>query len=169
MAKATEESLFRSLYYSQLRQGNSAVRHASVGEPHLWGAPKFGRADHSVRRIDALVFRRSSTGDSLWAVEIKVSLSDLRSELKKPEKTAAWAQYVDSFYFLVPEELRRVALDEIPSPYGVATAGRWGNHFQVVRRAKKNPGPKPLPMDTWRRMAGSLAKIQVEKIESEKF
>lgn len=164
--KPTEESLFRALYLAQYRQGAAVCRHASVGEPYLpssVGRPE--RAQHSVRRIDALVIRRSvAKGDALWAVEIKVSASDLRHELAQPEKAATWAQYVDSFYFLVSRDLLDMALAEVPAEYGVMTASPY-RYSEIKRRAKRNPTPTPLPLDTWRRITGKLGEMQVEQID----
>lgn len=166
---ATEEELFESLYRCYWRQGASVFRHASVGEAYQYVTRGHeNRAQHSIRRIDALVMRRSvAKGDSLWAVEIKVSASDLKNELSTPEKTAAWAQYADAFYFLVPDTLVDLAKDLVPQEYGIMTpANRWST--TIVRRAKKNPNPLPLPMDTWRRLAGKLGDYQMEAIQKKK-
>lgn len=167
--KPTEESLFTALYWSQYRQGAGVARHASVGEPHhTWLAAASERADHSVRRIDALVIRRNLRGgDTLWAVEIKTSASDLRREIANPDKTAAWARYVHAFYFLVPPALLEIALAEVPKQYGVMLGpepDRYYGFAEIKRRATKNPDPDPLPLDTWRRLAGKLGEHQVEQI-----
>lgn len=158
----TEESMFRGLYLSQFHQGAGVARHASVGEPYLYSSVgKVERAQHGVRRIDALVIKRDvAKGDSLWAVEIKVTAADLRHELAQPEKTAAWAQYVNSFYFLVPDHLGPIALAEVPREFGVMV-GTWPT---IKRRAKKNPNPLPLPLDTWRRLAAKLGEHQYDRI-----
>lgn len=164
MEKPTEESLFRALYWSQYRQGAAVCRHASVGEPHQYVTRGVAnRAQHSVRRIDALVIRRSvAKGDSFWAVEVKVTLADLRRELSTPDKTEAWAQYVHAFYFLVPPSLLDVALAEVPPQYGVMV----GKTFpEVKRRARRNPSPLPIPLDTWRRIVAKLGEHQIEPIE----
>jgi hypothetical protein len=158
---ATEGEMFEALYNGQLP--NAVVRHASVGEPYTWLGPREGRVEHSVRRIDALVIRRNQKGaETLWAVEIKVSASDLRHELKTPEKTEAWAQYVDSFYFLVPPELEIIALAEVPPAYGVMVGHRW--HTEIKRRSKINRSPLPLPLATWRRLAAALGKRQFDDL-----
>ena len=166
----TEEAMFRALYWSQYRQGSATCRHASVGEPYQFVTKGLEvRAQHSVRRIDALVIRRSvAKGDSLWAVEIKVTAADLRHELAQPEKTATWAQYVDAFYFLVPTSLLDLALAEVPAGYGVmvGTIGVHYGHVDIKRRAKKNPNPIPLPLDTWRRITAKLGEHQIEKIDA---
>lgn len=166
--KLTEETMFRALYWSQYRQGAAVCRHASVGEPYQYVTRGKGdRAQHSVRRIDALVIRRSvAKGDALWAVEIKVSAADLRHELAQPEKTATWAQYVDAFYFLVAPELLDIALAEVPAQYGVMTASGYAyGYAEIKRRAKRNPAPLPLPLDTWRRITAKLGEHQIEQIE----
>jgi len=163
MEKPTEESLFLALCRAQKRQRAAVVRHASVGEVFQYAtAGKAGRAQHSVRRIDALVIKRNaSKGDVLWAVEIKVSASDLRSEIGDPGKTEAWAQYVNFFYFLVPPELLGLALEIIPPQYGVMVGSNW---CEIKRKARRNPSPLPLPLDTWRRLAGKLGEYQSREI-----
>jgi hypothetical protein len=161
----TEASLFAALYAQQFTQGSATVRHASVGEPYLWSASRSaGRAQHSVRRIDALVIRRDlSKGDSLWAVEIKVTAADLRRELASPDKTQAWARYVHAFYFLVPEPLASLALDQVPTEYGVLVASPGGHGYRVARTARRNHEPDPLPLDTWRRLAAKLGERQYQE------
>ena len=155
--------MFKSLFLTHYVTNAATVRHASVGETFAHMQKRAGRAKHSVRRIDALIIKRNAAGeDTFTAVEIKVSLADLRKELLTPEKTNAWAQYVHSFYFFVPPELESVALAEIPKQYGVM--GLRYRRARVLRRAKKNPSPKPLPLDTWRRLAGALGKRQFQDI-----
>lgn len=163
--KLTEADLFEALYWTQYPQGSATVRHASVGEPHQYVTRGVAdRAQHGVRRIDALVIKRSvAKGDALWAVEIKVSASDLRRELANPEKTDAWAQYANAFYFLVTAELELLALEIVPKQFGVMVANSQ-SWYRVARRAKRNENPLPLPLDTWRRLAGSLGGSQVESI-----
>ena len=163
MPGETEESMFHGLYWSQARQGAGVARHVSVGEPYLYATKGRDRAEHSVRRIDALVIRRDlAKGDALWAVEIKVTASDLRHEVSQPEKTASWAQYVNAFYFLVPENLAGIAIAEVPKKYGVMV----GTPFpQIKRRAERNPAPLPLPLDTWRRMLSKLGAHQIQEID----
>lgn len=163
--KPTEESLFRGLYWAQYRQGAAVARHASVGEPFTYVTRGHeARAQHGVRRIDALIVKRNvAKGDSLWAVEIKVTPADLRRELEHPEKTEAWAQYVHAFYFLVPPALADTALAEVPKRYGVMVAGGYPN---ILRRATRNPSPLPLPLDTWRRVLAKLGEHQIEQIEA---
>lgn len=166
---ATEAGMFASLYRSQFQQGAAVVRHASVGEPYTYVTDGHAdRAQHGVRRIDALVIKRNvAHGDRLWAVEIKVSASDLRREIQSPEKAEAWAQYTHSFYFLVTPELEALALDIIPKRYGVmVTAGYRGTYTRVSRRAANNRAPLPLPLDTWRRLADKLGGLQYEAATS---
>lgn len=157
----TEEQLFRALYWQQARQGSGVARHASVGEPYAYMEGKPGRFDHSVRRIDALVIKPNA---KLWAVEIKVSASDMRRELADPAKTETWAQYVHSFYFLVPPAMEQVALAEIPARYGLLVGEKYWT--RAVRRPEANPSPRPLPLDTWRRLATALGTRQLAEIDA---
>ena len=162
-ANTSEELLFRQLYSNYSGQNTAVARHISVGEPYpKWVA---NRTDHTIRRIDALIIKRNVTkGDSLWGVEIKTTIADLRDELKNPDKTKTWEQYVNAFYFLVPKELQDIALVEIPAHYGVMV---FDKRVSIKRRAILNKIPIPLPLDTWRRAIEKLGKYQYQAIEKE--
>lgn len=122
------------------------------------------KAEKSVRRIDALVMFT----DKRWAVEIKVSLTDLKRELATPEKQKLWADHTDAFYFLVTPALLEYAKTHVPKQYGIMVVDfvnvhekTWGDKIpwtftdpiKVVRNAKKNLEPLSLPYTTTRRMA----------------
>lgn len=165
----TEEDLFWSLYWTYTRQGAGVARHASVGETFFQMRKRAGRANHSVRRIDALVIKRNAAGaDTMMAVEIKVSAADLRKEISTPEKTEAWAQYVDQFYFYVPPHLEALAREVVPPQYGIMVA-EGGYFMKIVRRARRNGDKKPLPLDTWRRLAVKLGEYQIEAIQKKRL
>lgn len=104
------------------------------------------------RYIDALIMKNPSA-PKLWAVEIKVSLSDLKVELKDPEKTATWHAHTHAFYFAVPPKLEEAALDLIPKKYGILKVMREGSpgweHTEVLRRSKVNKSPLPLDLRTY--------------------
>lgn len=104
----------------------------------------------SVRRIDALIMFR----DKRWAVEIKVSRSDLKRDIDNPEKQILWAAHTHSLYFFVPPSLLAYALEVVPKKYGVMTFTEGGYSYTLIkRRAKKNSDPLDLPYETVRRMA----------------
>jgi len=103
-------------------------------------------AETSVRRIDALVLFR----DKRWAIEIKVSLTDLKNELAHPEKQVLWRLHTHSFYFLVTPKLLDYALANVPKEFGVMMVQY--SSVKIVRRAKKNLKPYDLPYSTILRM-----------------
>jgi hypothetical protein len=56
--------------------------------------------------------------------EIKVSRADLRGDLARPEKRAAYQSLSAEFYYVLPEGL--ASLDEIPADCGVVYVGDAG-------------------------------------------
>lgn len=103
----------------------------------------------SVRRIDALIMFR----DKRWAIEIKISRSDLKRDIDNAEKQVLWAMHTHSLYFFVPPALVPFALEVVPKQYGVMTFTEGGySYTKIVRRAKKNSTPLDLPYETIRRM-----------------
>jgi hypothetical protein len=68
------------------------------------------------RRLDVAAI--SDTGE-IVAVEIKVSLADLRAD----EKWIEYLEYCDRFYFAVPENFPHEAL---PAEHGLIVADRFG-------------------------------------------
>ena len=70
----------------------------------------------SGRRLDVAAI--SDSGE-IVAVEIKVSLADLRAD----EKWTEYLEYCDRFYFAVPENFPQEAL---PAEHGLIVADRFG-------------------------------------------
>ena len=179
MEKVTASDLYEQLYlgYSTI-MSTAVIPEASIVANYNYGADykklKALGSETSVRRIDALILFR----DKRWAVEIKVSLSDLKSELAKPEKHALWALHTNSFYFLVAPNLVDYALANVPKQYGIMTSLRpmsredfqgktweWQEKgITILRRAKVNKNPEEIPYHTWRRMGSAYAKTRRELI-----
>jgi hypothetical protein len=76
------------------------------------------------RRLDVAAL--SAKGEIL-GVEIKISLSDLRSDRKWPD----YIDYCDFFYFAVPPEFPQA---EVPETAGLIIADSYGG--AIVRRAR---------------------------------
>jgi hypothetical protein len=70
----------------------------------------------SGRRLDVAAISESG---EIVAVEIKVSLADLRAD----EKWVEYLEYCDRFYFAVPEYFPQEAL---PAEHGLIVADRFG-------------------------------------------
>ena len=79
------------------------------------------------RRLDVVAI---SQGGAFTAVEIKVSLADLRAD----EKWSEYLGYCDFYYFAVPEGFPHEAL---PSDHGLIVADRFG--AAVIREAAHSP------------------------------
>ena len=79
------------------------------------------------RRLDVAAI--SDTGD-ITAVEIKVSIADLRADEKWPEYLA----YCDRYYFAVPEHF---PVEALPETHGLIVADRFG--AAIVREARHFP------------------------------
>lgn len=169
--KYTEADLFDKLtrQYKAV-MSTAVVPHASIGA-ESWTRDfkhfeKLG-GETSVRRIDALILFR----EKRWAVEIKVSLQDLKQELANPAKQELWAAHTHSFYFFVAPHLLDYAKEHVPKQYGIMVADfqrpyqsyKGETHYYtetcyIARRAKKNLTPEEIPYATVRRMGVSYAK-----------
>ena len=77
------------------------------------------------RRLDVAAV--SDSGE-IVAVEIKVSLADLRAD----EKWVEYLEYCDRFYFAVPEEFPQEAL---PAEHGLIVADRFG--AAIIRESER--------------------------------
>jgi hypothetical protein len=147
--KWTESEMLRVLHHQyQTKMVNAVVPHAPLG---LAGSEVgFHRSEKAatIRYVDALVLFR----DKRWAIEIKVSASDLRRELANPDKVVLWRDHTNAFYYFVPPELAPIALAEVPKSAGVMTV-EGGFFTKILRRSPINREPLELPYDTWRRIS----------------
>jgi hypothetical protein len=73
----------------------------------------------SGRRVDVMAV---SAAGSLWAIEIKCSIADLRADHKWPE----YEEFCDRLYFAIPPELPP---EIMPEHAGLLVADRWGAEF----------------------------------------
>jgi hypothetical protein len=97
--------------------GNSAVIVTEVANATGSGA---------TRHIDALALGCwPSRGLFVHAIEIKVSLGDLKKELATPEKADAIAKYCDRMYLATPKGLVK-DLDALPPAWGLYEADGGG-------------------------------------------
>lgn len=100
------------------------------------------------RKIDLLVI-------SMWhsrrherdAVEVKVSMSDLRREIGQPEKADWWWQHSHRFWVAVPEAMAEKAKPELPTGWGLLSVRSDGDRFIAHIKVKPlvNRDCKPLP------------------------
>jgi hypothetical protein len=78
------------------------------------------------RRVDVMAV--SATG-SLWAIEIKSSVADLRADHKWPE----YEEFCDRLYFAIPPELPP---EIMPEQAGLIVADRWG--AEILRHGEEH-------------------------------
>lgn len=90
-------------------------------------------APNSNRRADAVhIGLWSSRGAGRIDVcELKVSRSDFRRELDKPEKAEAWWPYCNAFWIVAPS-VEVAPPDELPPGWGLMVPGTRGRRFKKV-------------------------------------
>lgn len=101
------------------------------------------------RRIDGLMFETLTR----TAVEIKISMADLRRET--PYKWEPWRSVTHRFIYAIPYGM--CEWQEVIDATGNYWAGVWGVHedgrVEVLRRAKVQKHPEPLPQQVVQAMA----------------
>lgn len=99
---------------------------------------RFGkRIPPTARRIDGLMF---DGGKSRTAIEVKISRSDYLRETDA--KRRMWRAITNRFVYATPTGLLRP--DEIPDGCGLWEVDNNGR-VTVVKRAKSNRNPEPIP------------------------
>lgn len=88
------------------------------------------------RRIDGLMFDGNSTRT---AIEVKVSRADFLRETE--EKRRPWRKITNRFVYATPAGLLKP--EEIPDGCGLWEVD--GNAVRIMKRAKSNPKPEPIP------------------------
>jgi hypothetical protein len=88
------------------------------------------------RRIDGLMLDGSSTRT---AIEVKISRTDFLRETE--EKRRPWRKITNRFIYATPAGLLKP--EEIPDGCGLWEVD--GNTVRIVKRAKSNPTPEPIP------------------------
>lgn len=103
------------------------------------------------RKIDVLVVSLwQSRGYELDAVEIKVSVSDWRRELQKPQKADWWWKHANRFWIAAPAEVAAKIKDELPSGWGLLALN--GSGMRVAMQPEKHQA-SPL---SWPQTIGLL-------------
>lgn len=100
------------------------------------------------RKLDLLVVSLwRSRGHERDGVEIKVSWSDYRRELKNPAKADQWWSFVDRFWVAAPLPLAKRILDEEPPPtsWGLLGVTETGSQ-ELVKPERHKPSPFSWPV-----------------------
>lgn len=101
-------------------------------------------------------------GHERHAIEVKVSRSDLRTELARPEKAAVFEAVAHRFYLAVPAGLLRES-DVLPARWGVYEVTADGTRCRKIKEAARFD-PDPLPegalVEAFRRAARTESRIR---------
>jgi hypothetical protein len=90
-------------------------------------------SDRGGRKLDALVVSLwKSRGLAIDGIEIKVSMSDFRRELKEPEKADWWWQRCDRFWIAAPAEIAPKIRAELPPTWGLLACTSKGARQAVA-------------------------------------
>jgi hypothetical protein len=112
-----------------------------------------------IHEVDLLVVKPSR-----WAseIEIKISVADLRADLKKPHGHRS--NKIKFLYFAVPEEIKEKALELIPERAGlyvlIHDKARDYIYVELVKVAQPNKTARKLTMDELIHL-GSLATMRI--------
>lgn len=101
--------------------------------------------DPTGRRIDVLIVGLwQSRGQQVEAVEIKVSISDLRRELKEAAKADWWWQHSHRFWLAAPPDVTaKLDFNDLPPAWGLLTVPEDGPLKIEVKPPKRVPSPIP--------------------------
>lgn len=103
------------------------------------------------RKIDVLILSQwASRGHELDAVEVKVSASDWKRELKQAHKADFWWEHTHRFWVAVPAEIVDKVKDDLPPTWGLLSVRPTAT--TVVVQAPKHDA-KPLP---WKTVVGVM-------------
>jgi hypothetical protein len=103
------------------------------------------------RKIDVLVVSLwKSRGYELDGVEIKVSVSDWRRELKNAEKADWWWHHVHRFWVAVPVAISETVRSELPTSWGLLVVTDSG--VKTAVKAEKHAA-EPIP---WHSVIGIM-------------
>lgn len=121
-----------------------------------------GTGSAARRRADAIAMNMwPSRGLELRAFEIKVSRSDMKSELNDPSKAEAVAQFCDSFYLATPPKLTEGM--DVPDTWGLIEVSESGS-LKVIRKSTMTHKPAPLQKTFIASLLRSSAKIGESEI-----
>lgn len=96
-----------------------------------------------------------SRGMELIGHEVKVSMSDWKSELTKPAKAERFARYCRRWYVAAPSALASEIKHEIPPTWGLLSISTSGRTTETVKPETRSD-PKDVPAWWW---VGWLAQV----------
>lgn len=133
----------------QQREGRIVWRGLSLRAPLPGDAALAPTTRWVLARPDVFSIRHTTSPALLWPVahEIKVSRADLLSDLRQPDKGAAYEALASACWYVMPAGLAEA--EEIPARFGVLWAGSAG--FEVRRPAPQRA--MTLPFGVWMALA----------------
>lgn len=96
---------------------------------------------------DLFLIRKSNFG---FEIEIKISIADLKKDLKKKHGHVDKANRIVQLYYAIPKELLEKAKEYIPENCGILTIelynsnGKYTRHVSTYREAKRKKGARRL-------------------------
>jgi hypothetical protein len=104
-------------------------------------------APNSNRRADAVhIGLWSSRGAGRIDVcELKISRSDFRRELDKPEKAEAWWPYCNAFWIVAPS-VEVAPPEELPPGWGLMVPGARGRRFKKIVEPQEREAKITVPL-----------------------
>lgn len=122
------------------------------------GSDEGTRTTWAMARPDVFSIRHTSLEDQTEPVahEIKVSRTDLQSDLRSPAKGAAYLALSSQCWYVIREGIADP--DEVPAAYGVMLAGELT--LTVARPAPRRP--MRLPFAVWMALARSVPDPELE-------
>lgn len=115
------------------------------------------------RRCDLIAFGVwKSTGNKVIGHEIKVDRGDWLRELQQPEKSDAFAAYVDSWYLVAPPGV--VRLEELRTNWGLLELSR-----SDMLRVRKQPTPNASAKAMDRNMLAAVLRKVTDKVDEEQI
>lgn len=141
-----------------VRKRYPPVEHVIIEE-----APQ--NSDRSGRRLDALVVSTwRSRGLAIDGIEVKVSVSDFRRELKEPDKADWWYRRCNRFWIAAPADVAKKIRPELPTTWGLLSCGETARvSVQAPTQRAVEPLDWPVVVGLLRALDGaSMGSIQRE-------
>lgn len=149
-ARDAHEGLVGRVAQDQQRAGRIVWRGLTLRAPL---PAEDGGTRWALAMPDVYSIRHTTREDTVEPVahEIKVRRADLLSDLRRPDKAAAYAALASQCWYVLQRGIGTA--DEIPGAYGVMLADAGG--LEVVRPAPARP--LRLPLAVWMALARSAA------------
>lgn len=142
-ASMTAEDIKAALHrrYNKPSQGRPGEQFVCIEEARS-GAGFDGNAG----QCDFLAINTwKSRGVELIGHEVKVSMSDWKAELARPEKAERFARFCRRWYVAVPSSLTKEIKHEVPPAWGLMSVSESGNVREVIKPQSRKPEDVP----TW--------------------